>query len=156
LANPQKAAGAALQGWGMIWGDPLDHRAPWLQPPTALEWADCRTRPLTPRQVLEACGRCKHTPGLGESGWHPRLRGEGGAHGAARIASVLKALEAGTPWPQEQDTILCCLMAKAAGGFRNLRRSCMCPPRACGACCMVIRCRTILSVPPMIPRRRLS
>ncbi|CAK0893879.1 unnamed protein product, partial [Prorocentrum cordatum] len=94
LTHPQKAANAALQGWEDIWNDPLEPRAPWLQPPTENEWAEAKPPPITPQQVIEACGRFKTKTGLGESGWHPRLWREGGIQGAARVASTLNALEA--------------------------------------------------------------
>ncbi|CAK0823664.1 unnamed protein product, partial [Prorocentrum cordatum] len=120
LTHPQKAADAALQGWENIWNDPLEPRAPWFQPPTATEWAEAKPPPITPQQAIEACGRFKTKTGLGGSGWHPRLWREGGIQGAARVASTLNALEAGSPWPQAQDTILFYLLAKASGGHRNL------------------------------------
>ncbi|CAK0853963.1 unnamed protein product [Prorocentrum cordatum] len=120
LTHPQKAADAALKGWESIWHDPLVPRAPWLQPPTEIEWAESKPPPITPQQVIEACGRFRTKTGLGESGWHPTLWREGGIHGAARVASTLNALEAGSPWPQAQDTILFYLLAKASGGYRNL------------------------------------
>ncbi|CAK0860300.1 unnamed protein product, partial [Prorocentrum cordatum] len=106
LTHPQKAADAALKGRESTWHDPLR--------------AESKPPPITPQQVIEACGRFRTKTGLGESGWHPRLWREGDTHGAARVASTLNALEAGSPWPQAQDTILFYLLAKASGGYRNL------------------------------------
>ncbi|CAK0899811.1 unnamed protein product [Prorocentrum cordatum] len=120
LTHPQKAADAALQGWENIWHDPPEPRAPWLRLPTEIEWAEAKPPPITPQQVIEACGRFKTRTGLGESGWHPGLWREGGVQGAARVASTLNALEAGSPWPQAQGTILFYLLAKASGGHRDL------------------------------------
>ncbi|CAK0868864.1 unnamed protein product [Prorocentrum cordatum] len=120
LTHPQKAADAALKGWESIWHDPLAPRAPWLQPPTEIEWAESKPPPITPQQAIEARGRFRTKTGPGESGWHPRLWREGGIQGAARVASTLNALGASSPWPQAQDTILFYLMAKASGGHRNL------------------------------------
>ncbi|CAK0863906.1 unnamed protein product, partial [Prorocentrum cordatum] len=120
LTHPQEAADAALQGRENIWHDPLEPRAPWLQPPTGIEWAEAKPPPIAPQQVIEACGRFRTKTGPGGSGWHPRPWREGGIQGAARVASTLNALEAGSPWPQAQDTILFYLLAKASGGHRNL------------------------------------
>ncbi|CAK0808570.1 unnamed protein product, partial [Prorocentrum cordatum] len=76
LSHPTKATDAALKGWESIWGHPLDDRAPRLQQPTALEWAEHRPPPITPKQAIEAPGRFKPKTGLGQSGWHPRLWSE--------------------------------------------------------------------------------
>ncbi|CAK0805345.1 unnamed protein product, partial [Prorocentrum cordatum] len=120
LVHPQAAADSALAGWEAIWGDELDEQAPWMQAPSEVELAEYRPPPITPQQVIESCGRFRPKTGLGESEWHPRLWQHGGHQGAARVASVLNAVEAGAPWPTAQATILFYLLAKPAGGFRNL------------------------------------
>ncbi|CAK0894743.1 unnamed protein product [Prorocentrum cordatum] len=107
LAKPQEAADHSLAGWEAIWGDEYD--------PT-----EYRTPPITPKEVLDASDKFRAKTGLGESGWHPRLWKQGGVQGAARVASVLNAVEAGSPWPEPQSTILFYLLAKPAGGYRNL------------------------------------
>ncbi|CAK0813185.1 unnamed protein product, partial [Prorocentrum cordatum] len=98
LAHPQEAADHSLAGWE----------------------EEYRTPPITPKEVLDASDKFRAKTGLGESGWHPRLWKQGGVQGAARVASVLNAVEAGSPWPEPQSTILFYLLAKPAGGYRNL------------------------------------
>ncbi|CAK0911116.1 unnamed protein product, partial [Prorocentrum cordatum] len=55
-----------------------------------------------------------------QADWHPRQWQLGGYAGAARVASVLNATEAGAPWPAAQAAILFHLLAKPSGGHRNL------------------------------------
>ncbi|CAK0829608.1 unnamed protein product, partial [Prorocentrum cordatum] len=121
LAHPQEAAAHSLAGWEAIWGDEYDPTAPWCQPPKAFEREEYKTPPIMPKDVLvEASGKFRAKTGLGESDWHPRLWKQGSVQGAARVASVLNAVEAGSPWPEPQSTILFCLLAKPAGSYRNL------------------------------------
>ncbi|CAK0909131.1 unnamed protein product, partial [Prorocentrum cordatum] len=120
LTQPQVAAGTALEGWETVWADSYNADEPWCQAPSDDEWSEHRVPRITPRDVIEACGRFRAGTGLGEADWHPRPWRHGGFSGTARVASVLNAVERGAPWPTSQATILFYLTPKAAGGFRNL------------------------------------
>ncbi|CAK0865267.1 unnamed protein product, partial [Prorocentrum cordatum] len=118
--HPQVAADTALEGWETVWADSYNADEPWCQAPSDDEWSEHRVPRITPRDIIEACGRFRAGTGLGEAGWHPRLWRHGGFSGTARVASVLNAVERGAPWPTSQATTLFYLTPKAAGGFRNL------------------------------------
>ncbi|CAK0810705.1 unnamed protein product [Prorocentrum cordatum] len=123
LTHPQVAADAAPEGWETAWAawaGFYDDSAPWCRPPSDDEWGEYAAPRITPRGVIEARGRFRAKTGLGEADWHPRLWRHGGFQGAARVASVLGAVERGAPWPTTEATMLFYLTPRAAGGFRNL------------------------------------